>query len=173
MNKLRIENLSDAVFAIVFTLLVIEIRVPMLDNSVFSEKALWMELRHLTPLFFAYFLSFTILISYWFIHNFLFSILAKNLNRHLTTINFIFLAFVSLIPFSSSLLGEFSQSKIAILVYSLNIAFLAVLSYLIREYIIHTPSIENPKLVEVNLTKEDLLYGTVRLIVATLVVFWQ
>ena len=53
----------DAVFGIVLTLLVIEIKVPEL-HSKFSEGELLHNLQELTPLFLAYFLGFAIISSY-------------------------------------------------------------------------------------------------------------
>lgn len=100
MSKFRLEALSDAVFAIVMTLLVIEIKVPELYGK-FSEEGLLHGLEELLPLFFAYFLSFTMIATFWYTHNFLFSLMAKTVNRNLMNLNFVFMAFLSLIPFSS------------------------------------------------------------------------
>jgi uncharacterized membrane protein len=162
MSKLRLEALSDAVFGIVLTLLVIEIRVPEIIES-FTESKLIHGLEELLPLFFAYFLSFMILTTSWFTHQFFFSLMAKTLNRKLVNLNFIFLAFLSLIPFSSHLLGSYPDSRIAVFVYSLNITLMALLTMVIREYIYKEPSIENPDLKTIGFTKIDLVYGIVRI----------
>jgi uncharacterized membrane protein len=161
MSKFRLEALSDALFAIVMTLLVIEIKVPELLSE-FTEDALLHGLEEKLPLFFAYFLSFTVIATFWFTHNFLFSLMAKTINRGLMNLNFVFMAFLSLIPFSSHLLGQYTQSKVAVAVYSLNIAIMAGLNWLIREYVYSNPKIENPKFEEVMVTKKDLVYGTMR-----------
>jgi uncharacterized membrane protein len=162
MTKFRLEALSDAVFAIVMTLLVIEIKVPEL-HGLFSEQHLLDGLEKLLPLFFAYFLSFIMIATFWYSHNFLFSLMAKTINRNLMNLNFVFMAFLSLIPFSSHLLGSYPESKVAVFVYSLNIAFMALLNYWIRSYIYNEPSIENPDSEAINLTKKDLVYGIVRI----------
>jgi uncharacterized membrane protein len=161
MYKFRLEALSDAVFAIVMTLLVIEIKVPELVEK-FSDSALLHSLEEKLPLFFAYFLSFTVIATFWYTHNFLFSLMAKTLNRSLMNLNFLFMAFLSLIPFSSHLLGQYTQSRVAVLVYSLNIATMAGLNWWIREYVYSNPKIENPNFHDVMVTKIDLIHGTMR-----------
>jgi uncharacterized membrane protein len=163
MNKQRLEAFSDGVFAIVMTLLVIEIRVPEL-HAAFSEAKLLHSLEELTPLFFSFFLSFAVLTGYWTSHNFLFTIMSKNADRNLAYLNILFLSFVSLIPFSSHLLGSYSDSQVAITFYSMNILILAFLTYVIREYIIKSRTIKNPELSEINITNKDRLYGSARII---------
>jgi uncharacterized membrane protein len=167
MSKFRLEALSDAVFAIVMTLLVIEIKVPEL-HSKFSEGELIHSLQALSPLFFAYFLSSAMIASFWFTHNYLFSLMAKTLNRNLMNLNFIFMAFLSLVPFSSHLLGVYPESKAAVLIYSLNIALLAGINWMIREYVYNDPAIENPQSHEINISHKDLVYGVVRIAVTVL-----
>jgi uncharacterized membrane protein len=161
MSKFRLEALSDALFAIVMTLLVIEIRVPEFLEK-FNEETLLHNLEEKLPLFFAYFLSFTMLATFWYTHNFLFSLMAKTVNRGLMNLNFVFLAFLSLIPFSSHLLGRYTESRVAVAIYSLNIAIMAGLNWWIREYVYSNPKIENPKFEEVMVTRIDLVYGTMR-----------
>jgi uncharacterized membrane protein len=168
MNKLRLEALSDAVFGIVLTLLVIEIRVPEFVEKLSGAKldsSLLHSLEELLPLFFAYFLSFMIIASYWFTHNFLFSLLAQNLNRKLINLNFIFLAFLSLIPFSSHLLGRYPESKIAVFVYALNIALVGLITAFSRNYIFDEPTIKNPEFSQINITKQDMVHGSVRVLI--------
>jgi uncharacterized membrane protein len=164
MAKNRLEFLSDGVFAIVMTLLVIEIHVPALE--VFSERALLNGLGYLLPLFLSYFLSFALLTSYWNSHNFLFSIMAKNVTRTLAYLNLLLLSFISLVPFSSAMLGAYPQSQVAISVYSLHILILALLLYIIREYISRAKSVENPEDLSTRFSSRDRLYGTARILIA-------
>ena len=170
MSKLRLEALTDGIFAIVMTLLVIEIKVPELEE--FSNNKLLSGLEHLLPLFFSFFLSFAVLITYWFSHNFLITVLAKNTSRNLSYINLFFLSFVSLVPFSSHLLGSYPQSGIAVAIYSLNLLIIALFIFAIREYIIRSPRIENLDRNNVQLdvhgkyTNKDAFYGSVRIILS-------
>ncbi len=171
MSKLRLEAITDGIFAIVMTLLVIEIRVPEIHSS-FSNGKLISELEHLIPLFLSFFLSFAVLVNYWISHNFLITIMAKNVSRNLSYINFVFLSFVSLIPFSSHLLGAYPESGVAVSFYSLNVLIIAILIYLIREYIIKSPRIENPETLNLKLdahgsyNNKDAFYGTARIAIS-------
>ena len=60
----RVDALSDAIFAIVMTLLVIEIRVPELHGAV-SNTDLWHSLLGISDLLLSYVLSFLVLFNFW------------------------------------------------------------------------------------------------------------
>ncbi|GAB4143136.1 MAG: TMEM175 family protein [Patescibacteria group bacterium] len=168
-SKARLEALSDGVFAIVLTLLVIEIRVPehlLEDINHFSESELIHSLQDLIPLFLSFFLSFAVLTTVWITHHFLFTIMAKNSSRILQYLNFLMLAFVSLVPFSSNLLGTFPFSQTAITFYSANILLITCCTFIIREYIIRSKEIENPEPHETKINKKDRLYGSARIFIS-------
>jgi uncharacterized membrane protein len=156
MNKTRVEALSDGIFAIVMTLLVIEIKVPELEH--FSEHGLEEGLVKLIPLFLSFFLSFAIITSTWNTHHFLFTTLAKNINRNLLYLNMLFMSFVCLLPFSSHLLGTYPESQLAVAFYSVNVMIIGAMIYIIREYVTGSKSIENNEL-----DKYDKLYGKIRI----------
>jgi uncharacterized membrane protein len=136
-NLDRLAALSDGVFAIAMTLLVLDLRVPAgeaLDaarNGV--EHAVWSTLMTLAPNFLVYFMSFLTLGIFWvgqqtqlnhFIHS----------DRHLAWIHLAFLLAVSLIPFSTGLLAEFLTSRIALLVYWFNVFLLGLALYVSIRY---------------------------------------
>jgi uncharacterized membrane protein len=73
----RIEAFSDGIFAIAITLLVLELKVPPVA-SVHSISDLWNGLIHLWPSYFAFTLSFGILLVSWVNHHYLFNILDKS-----------------------------------------------------------------------------------------------
>ncbi|MEI6729275.1 MAG: TMEM175 family protein [bacterium] len=160
MNKTRVETLSDGIFAIVMTLLIIEIKVPELEH--FSEHGLQEGLIKLIPLFLSFFLSFAIITSTWVTHHFLFTTLAKNINRNLLYLNMLFMSFVCLLPFSSHLLGTYPESQLGVAFYSVNVMIIGGMIYLIREYVTGSKSIENNEL-----NKFDKLYGKVRIMLTT------
>jgi uncharacterized membrane protein len=80
MNKARLENLSDAVFAIVLTLLVIDIKIPETD-VIHTTASLVAALREIGPTMLEFFLSFIVLTMFWIGHNFLYSVFTKSINR--------------------------------------------------------------------------------------------
>ena len=100
---------SDAVFAIVLTIMVLELHAPLMEtkglNDAQSAAALWTVLGGMFHIFFAYVLSFALVGLWWSIH--------MRVTRQLhhfdwptAIFNFVFLLTVSLIPFASSLLGD-------------------------------------------------------------------
>lgn len=157
MNKTRVEALSDGIFAIVLTLLIIEIKVPELHH--FSEGELLDGLKHLVPLFLSFFLSFAVITSTWVTHHFLFTTLAKSINRTLLYLNMLFLSFVCLLPFSSHLLGTYPESQLGVAFYSVNVMIIGAMIYFIREYVVRSKQIENNEL-----NKFDRFYGKIRII---------
>lgn len=142
MGKVRLEALSDAVFAIVMTLLVIDIQVPELAGSISS-----FELRHaiedLGPLFAAYFMSFAILAMFWMSHNFFYEYYVKSIDRVLPLLNITYLAFIALIPFSTRLIGSYPNNLTAVLWYGCNVFILGSLALIIFLYSIRAKEVEN------------------------------
>lgn len=98
----RIVLFSDAVFAIVITLVAIEIRMPELEKNITLDE--WLEhFRHLIPTFVAYAFSFVIIGNIWYRHLKLFAYI-KAYDTGLVMRNLLMLFFVGLFPFSLSLL---------------------------------------------------------------------
>src|SRR3989344_8520813 len=105
MHRARLDNLSDGIFAIVMTILVLDFRTPVLSDA--TNGSLFAALRPLAPVFWSYLLSFLVLATYWIAHHYMMSLIAQNLNRRLTPLNIPFLMFVALIPFSAKLLSNY------------------------------------------------------------------
>ncbi len=142
MNKARIEALSDGVFAIVMTLLVIDIKVPHMINSN-SLQELWGCLSILWPLFRSYYFSFAILGMYWITHHALFHMFVKHANRPLTYINIVFLSFIALIPFSAHLVGEYPFNVLAVSVYGGNVILIGMVQYLMFHWAVNDNTIRH------------------------------
>jgi uncharacterized membrane protein len=123
----RIGALSDGLFAVAMTVIVLEIRVPD-PHIVLDEPALISALGDLVPRFATYGLSFLTLGIFWNGQQTQLSYLARA-DRHLSWIYLAFLAFIALMPFSTSLLAEFITLRLALLLYWANIAVLGVVIY--------------------------------------------
>lgn len=135
-------QLNDGIFAIVMTLLVLEIKVPVFDKIITNQElnyALWDSV----PLFLAYLLSFAVLFTYWRAHHFIISDLAKNIDIELTGGNAIFLFFVALTPFSAHLLGSYPYTQTAIGMFGINVITIGVSLYWMRHHILTSHKIEN------------------------------
>lgn len=174
MKNTRLEQLADGVFAIVMTILVFEIKIPHeLGNLTNTE--LWYQLVWLMPSFLSYILSFTLLFTYWRAHHFFISIYAKNIDATLTNINALFFMLVSLVPFSASLLGQYSKNQLAISIFGLNIILIGLSLYWMRKYVLYSDHIKNPEI-----THREILGSTVRTLVpvvfsfiAIILSFWN
>lgn len=123
----RIAALSDGLFAIAMTLIVLEIRVPD-PGVIHSDGDLWRALGLLTPKIVTYLLSFLTLGIFWSgqqtqLNHY------RQADRHLSWINIAFLAGVATMPFSASLLADFIQLRTALLIYWANIFFCGSLLY--------------------------------------------
>jgi len=124
----RIEALSDGVFAIALTLLVLDIKVPIGD-AFKTEGDLLAALCSLMPRFLSYFLSFMTLGIFWTGHTMQFSFIEKS-DRHLNWLSLFFLLFVSILPFTTAFLSEHISFRLSIAVYWLNIFALGAGLYL-------------------------------------------
>ncbi len=124
----RIAALSDGVFAIAMTLIVLEIRVPP-HAAIHTDGELWRALGDLAPRFITYLLSFLTLGIFWTGQQTQLNFFARA-DRDLGWIHFGFLAAISLLPFSTTLLAEFIGLRLALALYWLNILLLGVILYL-------------------------------------------
>ena len=142
MKQSRLDQLSDGIFAIVMTILVFEIRVPVY-GGIISEATLIKFLFAMTPLFLSYILSFSLLFTYWRSHHIIASVLAKNIDVQFSNINGIFLFLVALVPFSAHFLGNYLYSKTAVIFFAINIILIGISLFKMRQYVIKSDTIEN------------------------------
>jgi uncharacterized membrane protein len=128
----RLAALSDGIFAVAMTLLVLDIHAPA-AHSIHSENDLWQALLALAPRMLVYLMSFLTLGIFWIGQQTQFNQLEKS-DRDLTWIHIAFLAFVSVMPFSTSLLAEFIEFRLALLLYWANILLLGLILYVSWRY---------------------------------------
>ena len=120
----RLAALSDGVFAIAMTLLVLDLRVP-LSSGISTEHDLWRALAPLAPQLVAYLMTFVTLGIFWVGQQTQVSRFIR-CDRDLAWIHIGFLLAVSMTPFSTGLLAEFITFRIALIVYWANILLLGV-----------------------------------------------
>jgi uncharacterized membrane protein len=117
----RIVALTDGVYAIVMTILVLELSVPIvMDTAV--NKELSHGLLEMWSEFLIYGLSFFVLGVFWLMHHFIFDSI-KQYDPALSWINIFFLMCTGLIPFSTALFGAYGAERITALIYGINIFF--------------------------------------------------
>ncbi|OJX32658.1 MAG: hypothetical protein BGO86_10365 [Chryseobacterium sp. 36-9] len=124
----RINAISDAVFGVAMTLLVLEIKVPELEGHE-TEGDLMHAFFALMPKFLVYFLSFMTAGIFWVGQSAQFRHIEKS-DRNLIWINLLFLLFVSTLPFSTAFLGDHINFKFSILLYWLNILLMGIFLYI-------------------------------------------
>ena len=131
----RIEAFSDGVFAIVVTLLVLELKVPALrDHGSVGE--LTDRLAELLPKFLSWLISFVIVCKFWLNHHHLLEF-ARHANYAMVWLNSIFLLLQSFIPFPTALLGEYPANPVALGLFGAvmaanTVAFIVLQSYIFR-----------------------------------------
>ena len=118
----RLTTLTDGVIAIVITLLVLELTIPVVSEIPGSE-GLWPELRSLWRELLGYAVSFFVVGLLWLYHHSVFRYV-RRANGTLLTLNVIFLFAVSITPFSSALVTTNPDERLAAIIYGSSI-FLA------------------------------------------------
>ena len=166
LNKVRIEALTDGVFAIAMTLLIFGVKVPLVTPV--TEKTLQHELFRLWPSILTYVVSFVMLGIYWVGHHNQYHYIRRT-DRIFLWINIFFLMCVSSIPFTTSLLGQYPAERTALTVYGLNLIMVGGFLYAHWWYATH-----NHRLVErdthpevIRLAKRRILMGPFASAVAT------
>jgi uncharacterized membrane protein len=139
MNKQRMEAFSDGVFAIVITLLILDIRIPSVP-----AEGLAAALVALVPQCLAYVMSFCVVGFYWAVHHRV-AHQVKLVDGTFTWLNLAWLLFVSVMPFPTSLLGRYPLQALPIVIYGVNLVVtnltgLAVQVYMARQpRLLHEP----------------------------------
>ena len=123
----RLAALSDGIFAVAMTLLVLDLRVPARE-AVHSEHDLWRVLVALSPSLLIFLMSVMTLGIFWVGQQTQLNHFARA-DRNLAWIHISFLCAVCLVPFSTALLAEFIHYRMALLVYWFNILLLGLTLY--------------------------------------------
>ncbi len=123
MSKTRLEAFSDAVIAILMTIMVLELEIP--------HGAEWEALRPLVPVFVAYALSFVNLGIYWNNHHHMLHA-ADRINGKVLWANLHLLFWLSLFPFTTGWMGEADFASVPTAAYGV-VALLAAIAYFILQ----------------------------------------
>jgi uncharacterized membrane protein len=120
----RLVFFSDAVFAISITLLVIELKVPVLPRTASSQDFL-IALGHLAPHFAGFFVSFFVIGAFWSGHHRAFDC-ARHWSPTLMMPNLFLLCSVAGMPFFTALVSDYYGSLVPSAAYCLWLFFVAV-----------------------------------------------
>lgn len=139
MKKNRLESFSDGVFAIVITLLVLDLRLPAV-----SYAALGGSLRALVPSIAAYVLSFLLVGMYWVFHHHAFTLLDA-VDGVLLWINIVFLLFISFMPFPTMMLGRYPFQTLPVVFYGVNLLLANLMGLLSLIYLRFNPQLASAR----------------------------
>ena len=123
----RLAALSDGIFAVAMTLLVLDLRVPS-KEGIHGEGELCAALAAMAPQLVSYLMSFLTLAIFWNGQQVQFNHFERG-DRNLAWIHIVFLAGVSMMPFSTRLLAEFIGFRLALVCYWANVLGLGVVLY--------------------------------------------
>lgn len=135
----RLIALSDGIFAIAMTLLVLDIRVPGgLDAAAFRHA-----LRDVLPHLGAYALSFAILANFWRDHRRILQ-LAKHVDGLTLRLALAGLGVIALVPFPTSLLSEYGSQPLAVACYAATVVVIDLLELALFLTIWRRPQTAHP-----------------------------
>ena len=119
VSKSRLEALSDGVFAVVMTILVLQLGGSTISNAETSTQ-LDAALLAQWPTFVSYALSFLVVGTYWVSHHTYFAFIG-DVNETQLWLNLLFLFCLSFIPFAAELMGDHPDLRAGATLYGLNL----------------------------------------------------
>ena len=125
----RVLAITDGVFAIITTLLVLDVHVPELSQGQSLNEALLEVRSSLT----AFAISFVLAGMYWVGHRDLFALIRRT-DRGLVWLNILYLLPLCLLPFGTKLLGRYGQEPRALRIYGLVLVGIALMRVVIWLY---------------------------------------
>ncbi|MCW2570646.1 MAG: Integral rane protein [Frankiales bacterium] len=127
MSKARLEAFSDAVIAILITIMVLELHIP--------HGSTWSALHSLLPIFLTYVLSFVILGIYWNNHHHMLQA-TERINGRVLWANLHLLFWLSLFPFGTGWMGENHVHPIPTAAYGVVLLCAAIAYYILQTVIV-------------------------------------
>ncbi len=124
----RLAALSDGVFAVAMTLLVLDLRAPAAE-LIHGDRDLGHALMALSPKLLMFMMSFMTLGIFWIGQQTQLNLLDRS-HRSLAWMHMVFLFTICLMPFSTVLLAEFIHYRLALIVYWFNILLAGTALYL-------------------------------------------
>jgi uncharacterized membrane protein len=133
VGKSRLESLSDGIFAFAMTLLVISLTVPVIPKRE-APELLPPLISGMFSEFLIFAIAFFILAGYWLSHHRILRSI-EYVNDRLIWINILLLFFIVLIPFTTSISGDYDNVLEAVLLFHINLLCASALLTLVWLYI--------------------------------------
>lgn len=138
----RVVFFSDAVFAIVITLLVLEIKVPHIEGH--TEWNIGRSLLNLLPKFTGFVVSFFVVGVMWIEHHRVFRYI-DSYDGGLLLRNLLMLLTVSFVPFPTALYSEYPWSRTAFILYAVSFGLVALMKLWVWRYAARKPGLMSPE----------------------------
>ena len=166
----RVEALTDGVFAIVMTLMVFNISLPKNEPTTDLRQELW----KLWPSFMAYLIAFGMAGIYWAANHNMFHFIKRS-SHEFIWLTILFLACVSVLPFSTGLLARFHTNVIALVFFGLNLECIGLSLFWILCHSTTSRRLTDPDLPEavIRYAKSRIVTGIVGYGIATAAAFFN
>jgi uncharacterized membrane protein len=132
----RLLALTDGIYAIVLTLLVLDLKI--LEAPVVSNAELMADLVHQIPNFIAYLISFLVIVIFWMRNHWILKPLTTG-NETVFWLNLLHVFFLSLIPYTSSLVGHYEQDSLAVMIFSASLGLSGLSLMFLHHYVVGKP----------------------------------
>jgi uncharacterized membrane protein len=129
MNKTRLEAFSDGVFAIVITLLILNVKLPETDYSNLGKA-----LTDILPTIGIYIMSFLLVGMYWIFHHYSFTLIGQ-VDGILLWMNILLLLFISFMPFPAMLMGKYPFTTLPVIIYGGNLLLTNLTGFIMLMYL--------------------------------------
>lgn len=139
IDKHRLAGLQDGVYGIAMTLLVLELKLPALSANL-SDAALWVALGSLWPKLLTWLLSFCVLALFW-IADVRTSSSVRTLDAVLLRLGLSRLALVSLLPFSTAVIGEYGDHAAGAALYAGHLCLFSGTQVIRHRYLLARPAL--------------------------------
>lgn len=168
----RVEAYSDAIIAIIMTLLIFDLKIPHITPHA-DTATFWREIRAVLPNFLTFALSFLTLAVVWINHHHFFHHL-RGTNRALLWINNGLLFFVCLIPFATGLLSGYEAAPLSVVWYGVTMLCVVVMFAILIWYVFFKANIVNESVAQSRRRREfrRSLAGVVAYFIAAVVALW-
>ena len=116
-DKHRLEAFSDGVFAIVMTILVLELKLPHIEHPE-NAQDVWLALAAVKSVFFSWMVSFFFVALIW-VHHHQIMKMATGADYGTTWINVFLMFLICMLPFPTKMMGEYPTSAIIVMLWGL------------------------------------------------------
>jgi uncharacterized membrane protein len=161
----RLLALTDGVVAIALTLLVLQLQIPHLANvNADSARVLWHRLDPDGSELISYLVAFVVIAQFWLVHHRILRAMRGH-SEGLAWRNFAFLLALTLMPFTSDLMGRYSDNPLAVTLFGINLMALSLSTQWIRVY-----AARHNLIVDGQRSRYEELVGRVRAVLTVVVV---